>query len=60
MDPDATLANIITAAANGDAPTLLEAAGTLVAWLESGGFAPRDPRTYREDDWARENDVPLP
>lgn len=43
MDPDACLARLIEAAADGDADELLYAAEDLAEWLRKGGFAPSNP-----------------
>jgi hypothetical protein len=47
MDPDACLDRLLDAAIGGDADELREAAAELSAWLEVGGFPPRDPREAR-------------
>jgi hypothetical protein len=45
MDPDATLARLLEAAAEGNADEVREAAEDLATWLERGGFPPKDPRS---------------
>jgi hypothetical protein len=44
MDPDACLARLLDAAADGDPDRLIHAAEELAGWLRRGGFPPRDPR----------------
>lgn len=49
MDPDACLDRLLDAAVQGDAEAFANAAEDLYAWLQGGGFAPRDPRTSAQD-----------
>lgn len=44
MDPNTVLDAIIEAAVNGESQNLTDAAEDLAAWLDRGGFAPKDPR----------------
>jgi hypothetical protein len=47
MDPEACLDRLLDAATSGDADELRGAADDLAAWLQDGGFPPRDPREGR-------------
>ena len=44
MDPNATLNELLDAIYAADADAALDAAEALVEWIDSGGFAPTDPR----------------
>lgn len=44
MDPNAALAEVIEAAADGRHEDVLIHAEDLATWLRKGGFAPADPR----------------
>jgi len=53
MDPNTTLKELINAAVEGDALTLMQRADSLATWLDRGGFPPDNPRQpknslYRE------------
>lgn len=44
MDPDATLADLITAICGGDTEAAREHFENLSRWIDRGGFTPKDPR----------------
>lgn len=50
MDPDVTWKELRRALAEGDLEEARERAGALLAWLDSGGFPPRDEECSSEDE----------
>lgn len=49
MDPDAALGDLIDALLDDDFVAARERLDDLAGWRRQGGFAPKDPRTNKED-----------